>query len=164
SDTSPHSKPGPGCSATSPPQRKQQLSKVRGELHIRSLSLSPDGGIVENIGEPLPFEVPYWAGKRPAEVIPWPGEDEEPYPLPFHPLDMGEDALRALCGFIVEGRPEPSDVDADDIELHGFLVRDPNAPDPAEKEAGLRAAVAAMGPPRTYVLGPDGTLIERDVL
>ncbi|WP_405605221.1 DUF6928 family protein [Streptomyces sp. NBC_01410] len=42
-----------------------------------------------------------------------PGEDEEPYPLPFHPLDLGEEALRALCGFIQEGRPEPDDVDAD---------------------------------------------------
>ncbi|MFG2843071.1 RNA-guided endonuclease TnpB family protein, partial [Kitasatospora sp. NPDC048296] len=31
--TSPHSKPEPDCSATSPPQRKQPLSKIRGELH-----------------------------------------------------------------------------------------------------------------------------------
>lgn len=131
---------------------------------IRSLSLSPGSGIVENIGEPLPFELPYWTGERPAETIPCPDEEEKPYPLPFHPLEMGEDALRALCGFIVEGRPEPSDVDADAIELHGFLVRDPNGPDPAAKEAALRAAVAAMGPPRTYVLGPDGTLIKRDAL
>ncbi|MFH8386226.1 DUF6928 family protein [Kitasatospora sp. NPDC018058] len=123
---------------------------------IRSLSLSPDSGIVENIGEPLPFEAPYWAGERRAEVIPWPDEDAEPYALPFHPLEMGEDALRALCGFIVEGRPDPGDVDAVAIGLHGFLVRDPDAPDPAVKEATLRAAVADMGPPRTYVLGPDG--------
>ncbi|HET6356247.1 DUF6928 family protein [Streptomyces sp.] len=131
---------------------------------IRSLSLSPDGGIMENIGEPLPFELPYWAGDRPADVIPWPGEDEEPYPLPFHPLDLGEDALRALCGFIQEGRPQPDDVDADGIELHGFLVRDPNGPDPAEKEAALKRAVEAMGPPRIYSMGPDGSLIERDSL
>ncbi len=75
---------------------------------IRSLSLSPGSGIDENIGEPLPFEMPYWAGQRRAEVIPWPGEDGEPYALPFHPLQMGEDALRSLCGFIVEGRPDPA--------------------------------------------------------
>ncbi|MFE2849769.1 DUF6928 family protein [Streptomyces lavendulae] len=131
---------------------------------VRSLSLSPDGGIMENIGEPLPFEVPYWAGTRPAEVIRWPDEDERPYPLPFHPLDMGEDALRALCGFIVEGRPDPGDVDADAIELHGFLVRDPNAPDSAEAEAALRAAAATMGPARTYLLGADGRLIKRDTV
>lgn len=74
---------------------------------VRSLSLSPDSGIIENIGEPLPFELPYWAGDRPADIVPWPGEEEEPYALPFHPLDLGEDALRALCGFIQEGRPQP---------------------------------------------------------
>nr|WP_308222499.1 hypothetical protein [Kitasatospora sp. A2-31] len=77
---------------------------------------------------------------------------------------MGEDALRALCEFIVEGRPNSGDVDADVIGLHGFLVRDPEAPDPAAKAAALRAAAAAMAPPRTYVLGPDGTLIKRDAL
>lgn len=85
---------------------------------VRSLSLSPDSGITENIGEPLPFELPYWAGDRPADIIPWPGEEEEPYALPFHPLDLDEDALRAFCGFIQEGRPEPDDVDADAIELY----------------------------------------------
>ncbi|WP_420719932.1 DUF6928 family protein [Streptomyces sp. NA13] len=38
---------------------------------LRSLSLSPDSGVIENIGTPLPFEQPYWAGDRPADVIPW---------------------------------------------------------------------------------------------
>ncbi|MFE6127385.1 DUF6928 family protein [Streptomyces sp. NPDC056437] len=129
---------------------------------IRSLSLSPEAGIIENIGEPLPFELPYWAGDRPADVIPWPGEEEEPYALPFHPLELGEDALRALCGFIQEGMPEPGDVDAENIELHGFQVREPNGPDRAEREAELRRAVEAMGPPRFYTMGPDGLLAERD--
>ncbi|MFB8756609.1 DUF6928 family protein [Streptomyces nigra] len=131
---------------------------------VRSLSLSPDSGIIENVGEPLPFELPYWAGDRPADVIPWPEEDEEPYPLPFHPLELGEDALRALCGFIQEGHPEPDDVDADNIRLHGFQVRDPHRPDPAEHEAQLRRAMEAMGPPRVYTFGPDGSLIEQDGL
>ncbi|MGW2237265.1 DUF6928 family protein [Streptomyces sp. NPDC001759] len=131
---------------------------------VRSLSLSPDSGIIENIGEPLPFELPYWAGDRPADVIPWPDEDEEPYPLPFHPLELGEDALRALCGFIQEGRPEPDDVDADNIRLHGFQVWDPRGLDTAEQEAQLRKAAKAMGPPRVYTFGPDGSLIERDGL
>ncbi|MFE2582419.1 DUF6928 family protein [Streptomyces sp. NPDC059378] len=131
---------------------------------VRSLSLSPDSGIIENIGEPLPFELPYWAGDRPADIVPWPDEEEEPYALPFHPLDLGEDALRALCGFIQEGMPQPDDVDADAIELYGFHVRDPHGPDRAEQEAALRRAVAAMQPPRVYTLGPDGSLIERDSL
>lgn len=131
---------------------------------VRSLSLSPDSGIIENIGEPLSFELPYWAGDRPADIIPWPDEDEEPYPLPFHPLELGEDALRALCGFVREGRPEPDDIDTDSIRLHGFLVRDPHGPDPAEREAALQRAVEAMGPPRVFSRGPDGSLIERDRL
>ncbi|WP_326576853.1 hypothetical protein OIE69_29015 [Actinacidiphila glaucinigra] len=131
---------------------------------VRSLSLSPDNGIIENIGEPLPFELPYWAGDHPADVIPWPGEEAEPYALPFHPLDLGEDALRALCGFIQEGRPEPDDVDANALKLYGFHVRNPQGPDPAEQEAELRRAVEAMPPPRFYTLSPDGSLIEREGL
>ncbi|MEI5008938.1 hypothetical protein RB196_18035 [Streptomyces sp. PmtA] len=131
---------------------------------VRSLSLSPDSGIIENIGEPLSFELRYWAGERPADVVPWPGEEQEPYALPFHPLDLGEDALRALCGFIQEGRPEPDDVDAAAIELHGFHVRDPHRPDAAEQEAQLRRAVELMDAPRFYTLGPDGSLVERNGL
>jgi hypothetical protein len=39
----------------------------------RSLSLSPDDGILENIGDPLPFEQPYWAGERAEEDgVDWP--------------------------------------------------------------------------------------------
>ncbi|WP_405555675.1 DUF6928 family protein [Streptomyces sp. NBC_01171] len=129
---------------------------------VRSMSLSPDSGIIENMGEPLPFELPYWAGDRPADVISWPDEDEEPYPLPFPPLKLGEEALRALCGFTQEGRPEPDDVDADNIRLHGFQVRDPHGPAPAEQEAQLQRAMEAMGPPRVYTFDPDGSLIERD--
>ncbi|WSW37671.1 hypothetical protein OG426_37135 [Streptomyces canus] len=70
--------------------------------------------------------------------------------------------LRSLCGFVLEGRPEPDDVDAGSIALHGFQVRDPQAPDTAEQEAQLRSAMEAMGPPRFFSLGPDGSLIERD--
>jgi hypothetical protein len=33
---------------------------------LRSLSLSPDGGITEDIGAPLPFEAPFWAGEHPS--------------------------------------------------------------------------------------------------
>ncbi|WP_101255331.1 DUF6928 family protein [Streptomyces barkulensis] len=141
---------------------------------VRSLSLSPDDGIIENIGKPLPFELPYWAGNRPADVIPWPDEEEgeeeeeeeeeEPYPLPFHPLELGEDALRALCGFVLEGRPEPGDIDAGAVELHGFRVRDACGPGSAEREAELRRAVEAMGPPRFYTMNPDGSLTRRDSL
>ncbi|MET0425557.1 MAG: hypothetical protein ABW046_16940 [Actinoplanes sp.] len=90
---------------------------------IRSLSLSPGGGIAENIGEPFAFERSFWAGDHP--VDPDPGdEDEELYPLPFHPLDLGEEALRALFGFVLESYPNPDDINADSVRLHGFLVRE----------------------------------------
>ncbi|MEU1621099.1 hypothetical protein ABZ479_27850 [Streptomyces sp. NPDC005722] len=130
---------------------------------VRSLSLSPDDGIIEDIGEPLPFERPYWAGERPADVVPWPDEEEEPYPLPFHPLDFGEDALRALFGFVMEGRPRADDVDATGVELLGFLQRDPDGAGAAKRQEEMRRAVEAMGPPRFYTLGPDGALVERPV-
>jgi hypothetical protein len=84
----------------------------------RSLSLSPDRGILENLGAPLPWEEPYWAGGRPVDTDP----GREPYPLPFHPLELAEDALRALFGFTFEGRPDPEDVDPDEILLAGFAI------------------------------------------
>ncbi|UWE12155.1 hypothetical protein [Actinacidiphila bryophytorum] len=43
-------------------------------------------------------------------------------------------------------------------------MRDPHGPDPAEQEAELRRAVEAMGPPRFYAFGPDGSLVEREGL
>jgi hypothetical protein len=130
---------------------------------VRSLSLSPDDGIVENIGDPLPFGLPCWAGDRPADVLPRPDE-EEPYALPCHPLDLGEDAPRVPCGFAREGRTEPGDVDADAIELHGSRVRDANGPGPAGREAEPGQAVGAVGPPRVRARGPGGALTERDSL
>ncbi|MFF9065110.1 DUF6928 family protein [Streptomyces sp. NPDC014891] len=94
---------------------------------IRSLSLSPNGGIAENIGDPFPFEMPYWAGDRPVEFDPEWGE--EPYALPFHPLELGNEALRACFGFLLEGRPAPDDVDPDGVPLLGFrLFADSNEP------------------------------------
>ncbi|MFF7214792.1 DUF6928 family protein [Streptomyces sp. NPDC008238] len=81
--------------------------------------------------------------------------------MPFHPLDFGEDALRALCGFVMEGRPRADDVDATGVELLGFLQRDPDGAGAAKRREEMRRAVEAMGPPRFYTLGPDGALVER---
>lgn len=94
---------------------------------VRSLSLSPDSGILENIGEPLAFEAAYWAGEHPVPHDPdW---SDEPYALPFHPLDLGEEALRALLGFVLEGMPEPDDADPYEVGLLGFQLIDPSDPD-----------------------------------
>ncbi|NEA27645.1 DUF6928 family protein [Actinomadura bangladeshensis] len=125
---------------------------------VRSLSLSPDSGIMENIGEPLEFERPYWAGERAVELDPeW---DEDPYPLPFHPLEMGEDALRALFGFVIEGYPEADDIIRHEIPMHGFRVTDPTGREQAEREAAYAEAVENMGPLRAFRVGPDGKLHE----
>lgn len=69
----------------------------------RSLSLSPDSGIVEDIGQRLSFEVPYWDGAHPA-IDPEDMEEGEPvYPFPFHPLELGEAALAEFFGYQLEG-------------------------------------------------------------
>ena len=111
---------------------------------VRSLSLSPESGIVENIGAPYEFEAPFWAGERPVEPDPRWGEDQPPYPLAFHPLELGEEALREFAGFVLEGRLHLDDLDADAVPLHGFRVTDPNGPDPARVRAELEQRVAAM--------------------
>jgi hypothetical protein len=84
----------------------------------RALCLSPDDGIVEDRGVRLPFEQVYWAGRHPVEV----DDDDEPYPLPFHPLELGEDALAALCGFVLEGMPLDGMPDLERVPLAGFRL------------------------------------------
>lgn len=79
---------------------------------LRALSLSPDGGVVEDVGERFPFERPFWDGERPIED----------YPLPFHPLDLGEEAMRALLGFVLEGEPAEADPDLSSITMTGFRI------------------------------------------
>lgn len=90
---------------------------------VRSLSLAPDGGVIEDIGEPLPFEASYWAGDH---AVPFEPEwGEEPYPLPFHPLELGEEALRFFFGFVYEGRRLLDDVDPERVPLIGFRLTEP---------------------------------------
>jgi hypothetical protein len=67
---------------------------------LRSLSLSPDSGILENLGPKLPFEEPYWSGQHPATD---PEEDDFEYPFQFHPLELGEAALIYMFGYQLEG-------------------------------------------------------------
>ena len=66
---------------------------------VRSLSVSPDSGIMEDIGQRLAFEEPYWSGKHPVGV----DEDADAYPLPFHPLELGEAPLMDRFGYQLEG-------------------------------------------------------------
>jgi hypothetical protein len=80
----------------------------------RALSLSPGLGVTENVGEPFEFEMPYWAGQRRLD-----GD----YPLPFHPLELAEDALRAFFGFVYEGSCLDDDPELEDVVLVAFAVR-----------------------------------------
>jgi hypothetical protein len=83
----------------------------------RSLSLSPDSGIIEDIGQRLAFELPYWAGDHPAVD---PGDDPSDYPFAFHPLEMGEAALGALFGYHLEGLIDDRTVEPETIPLMRF--------------------------------------------
>lgn len=86
---------------------------------VRSLSLSADDGILEDTGERLAFEKPFWAGSHPAPA-------GDGYPFPFHPLVLGEQALQEFFGFSGEGAEDggPSTVRLDpwSVELFGFQV------------------------------------------
>lgn len=73
---------------------------------LRALSLSPDSGVLEDIGERLPFEQPYWAGEHPADCS-----------FHFHPLEMAESALSALFGYVIEGEPDQGRFDAEVLPL-----------------------------------------------
>lgn len=81
---------------------------------VRSLSLSPDSGIMEDIGERLPFEESYWSGKHPAVDS---EEDKDSYPFPFHPLELGEETLKDRFGYQIEGFIDPSLLEPESIPL-----------------------------------------------
>jgi hypothetical protein len=83
----------------------------------RSLSLSPDSGVIEDIGPRLAFEEPYWAGQH--QVFDPEEEKDDDYPFPFHPLELGEAALYELFGYQLEG-DAPSDVQPENITLARF--------------------------------------------
>lgn len=89
-----------------------------GEL-IRTLSLSTDDGVFEQIGDPLTFERPYWDGRF--AVDDGEGEDE-PYPLPFHPLELAEASLLHHLGFQFEGYVKDWVCDPADIPIATFAA------------------------------------------
>lgn len=91
----------------------------RNGVLVRSLSLSPDSGILEDLGERLPFELPYWAGQH-AAVDPDDEDEASPYPFPFHPLELGEAALAALFGYQLEGFVDPALLDPEQVPLLRF--------------------------------------------
>jgi hypothetical protein len=77
----------------------------------RSISVNPIGRIWESIGPPEPWERPFWRGDRPV------GGD---YPLPFHPLDMSDAALRSVLRLHYEGPPEAGLIEPASVVLHVY--------------------------------------------
>ena len=82
---------------------------------VRSISVSPDSGVMEDYGTRLDFEVPYWDGSNSATDPE--DEDQDGYPLPFHPLDLADEALLNRFGYQIEGDPGQSAFDPDDVQL-----------------------------------------------
>jgi len=85
---------------------------------VRALSLSPDSGVIEDLGTKLPFEISYWEGSHPA-IDPEEDDDEE-YPLPFHPLELGEEVLKAFFGYQLEGYIDENLLEPESIPLVGY--------------------------------------------
>jgi hypothetical protein len=113
---------------------------------VRSLSVSPGNGIQENIGDPFDFELPFWDGPdRVESVSGWSDQTPDRHPLPFHPLQMGEEALRALFGFVIEGYRSSEDLDTKAIPLRGFRVSDPSGREQAERAAMYERAWQVFG-------------------
>jgi hypothetical protein len=90
---------------------------------LRALSLAPDDGILEEIGDRPAFELPYWAGEHPVDDPEDLADPEyEPYPFPFHPLELGEEVLRQCFGYQIEGYVDDSLLDASEVRLIRFKL------------------------------------------
>lgn len=72
---------------------------------VRSLSLAPDDGVAENLGDLLPFEAPFWAGD-----------------IDLDAMALGEEALHAFFGFRLAGMATVDDVDPEVIPLVGYRI------------------------------------------
>lgn len=86
---------------------------------VRALSVSPDTGIIEDIGERLPFEIPFWNGDFPAVDE----KSEAAYPLPFHPLELSEAALLEHVGFQFEGASSDWVFDPSDTPIAHYEIQ-----------------------------------------
>lgn len=84
---------------------------------VRSLSLSPDSGIMEDIGTAQEFEEPYWSGANPVLDD---DDEADAYPFVFHPLELGEAALLAMFGYQLEAYVDASQVQPEEFSLLRF--------------------------------------------
>jgi hypothetical protein len=70
----------------------------------------------ESIGDPEDFELPYWRGGHPSS---------NEYPLPFHPLEMGDSAMRSVLGLRAEGEPNAKLTAPEDVPLQSWWPQTP---------------------------------------
>ena len=102
---------------------------------VREVMLVAEQGVIVDEGEHLDFERPFWAGEQDPDgafaVVNGPE-------MPFDVIDFGQEALRALFGFVVDNDKRPGDLDARRVLLHGFVIAaDPDDPaDMAQARSG----------------------------
>ena len=87
------------------------FSRWRQGTLVRSLSVNPVGGVWETVGRRERWETPFWNGER--------AVDSE-YPLPFHPLDLSDTALRHVLRLHVDGAPDEGLVDPSTVILQTY--------------------------------------------
>ncbi len=85
---------------------------------VRELMLTAEQGVAIDVGERLHFEAPFWSG----QVLDDLHTDPE---MPFHPMTLGEEALRTYFGFVLEAAVHDDDLDAFAIDLYGFQIASP---------------------------------------
>ncbi len=94
--------------------------------------------ILEDVGLPLVWERPYWAGEHPIQHPP--GIVPDPQSLPFDPQDFADEANEQWLGFRYRGEPKPGDLDPQGIVVCGFSLHQPG------KEPGAAPALPPIQP------------------
>ncbi|MDV7357062.1 hypothetical protein R4282_29100 [Rhodococcus oxybenzonivorans] len=97
----------------------------------RSFSATPVH-IHEDLGLPLVWERPYWAGEFPLRYPP--GVLPDPQSLPFHPQQFAEGANRNWLGFRYTGPREDSELDPKSLPVIAFTVHRPGEGPAADVE------------------------------
>ena len=94
----------------------------------REVMLVAEQGVIVDEGDQLAFERPFWSGERDPDGAFAVVNGAE---MPFDVIDFGQEALRTLFGFVVDGDRRPGDLDARAVLLHGFVIT-ADADDPAD--------------------------------
>ncbi|MBY4208415.1 MULTISPECIES: DUF6928 family protein [Nocardiaceae] len=110
----------------------------RGEFR-RSFSATPVY-IYEDVGLPLVWERPFWAGDHP--LIYPPGVMPDPQSLPFHPQEFAEAANAEWLGFRYTGAPKPGELDPNALPVCGFTMYVPGQ-EPRPQTVPVQNAPAA---------------------